>query len=141
MSAKVFLDTNIWIYAAGAHDDAPEKQRRAAEIIAREDIVISTQIVGEFINVSQKAKRSRRPMTSSEAAAWVDRMFELPTVEVDREIVMNAMVIQRRYGTPYWDSQMIACAERSGAAVLYSEDLAHRQKYGALRCVNPFVDH
>jgi len=140
MNAKVFLDTNIWIYAAGAHEDAPQKQRRAVEIIASEDVGVSTQVVGEFINVAQRRKKARRPMTPDEAAIWVDRMFELPYVEVDREIVLGAMVIQRRYGLGFWDSQMIACAERSGAAILYSEDLSHRQKYGGLRCVNPFAD-
>ena len=139
MSDKVFLDTNIWIYAAGGADDAPAKRRRSLEIIATENIGVSTQVVGEFINVSQKTKKARTPMPPAEAAQWADRIFAFPLIEVDREIVFRAMAIQRRHRLGYWDSQMIACAERFGADVLYSEDLSNTQRYGSLHCVNPFA--
>jgi predicted nucleic acid-binding protein len=141
MIGKVFLDSNIWIYAATGRDEYPEKFRRAREIIGTEDIGVSTQVVGEFVNAVQKPKKMRRALTPDETANWVKQMFVFPLVEVDRQIVESAMFIQRRYRLGYWDSQIIASAERFGADALLSEDLSHTQKYGGLRCNNPFVEN
>jgi predicted nucleic acid-binding protein len=87
----------------------------------------------------------RRPLTPAETAIWVDRLFQLPLVEVDRQIVENALIVQQRYRLSYWDSQIVAAAERSGAETLrsgaetlYSEDSGHGQMYGRVRCENPF---
>ena len=79
-----------------------------------------------------------RPLTVDEAADWVGRLFRFPLVEVDRQIVETALIVQRRYQLRYWDSQIVAAAERFGADVLYSEDLNHGQIYGSVRCENPF---
>ena len=80
----------------------------------------------------------RRPLTPAETAIWVDRLFQLPLVEVDRQIVESALIVQQRYRLSYWDSQIVAAAERLGAEILYSEDLSHGQMYGRVRCENPF---
>ncbi|MBV1704253.1 MAG: PIN domain-containing protein [Hyphomicrobiales bacterium] len=139
MSARSFLDTNVWIYAAGGEDEAPAKKARALDIIAGEDLGVSTQVVGEFVNAARKPNKARKPMSQVEAALWVDRILAFPLVEVDRAVVLRAITVQGRYRLGFWDSQMIACAERFGADVLYSEDLSHSQRYGDVRCVNPFV--
>ena len=140
MNDRVFLDTNVWVYAATGHDEYPAKFRRARQILEQVDIGVSTQVVGEFVNAVQKPKRMRRPLTPDETTKWVDQMFVFPLVEVDRQIIESALFIQRRYRIGFWDSQIIACAERFGASVLFSEDLSHTQKYGGLRCENPFID-
>ena len=80
----------------------------------------------------------RRPLTPAETAIWVDALFQLPLVEIDRQIVETALIVQQRYQLSYWDSQILAAAERLGADVLYSEDLSHGQIYGSVRCENPF---
>jgi predicted nucleic acid-binding protein len=141
MSDRVFFDTNVWVYAAMGSESSPERFARARELLETCAFAVSTQVVGEFVNVSQKKKAHNRALTPLETTKWANDMLAFPLVEVDRAIVESAIFFQRRYGTSYWDSQMIACAERSGAAVLFSEDLSHQQKYGALRCVNPFADH
>ena len=61
----------------------------------------------------------------------MDALFRLPLIEVDRQIVETALIVQRRYQLSYWDSQIVAAAERLGADVLYSEDLNHGQIYGS----------
>jgi len=141
MSGRVFVDTNVWIYAATGREEHPDKFQRAREIVGTGDIGISTQVVGEFVNTVQKPKKMRRPLTPDETAEWVEQMFAFPLVEVDRQIVENALIIQRRYRLGYWDSQIIASAERFGADVLLSEDLSHTQNYGGVRCNNPFVEN
>jgi predicted nucleic acid-binding protein len=141
MSGKVFLDSNIWVYAATGREEFPSKFRRAREIVEEAEIGVSTQVVGEFVNAGQRPRRMRRALTPDETAKWVEQMFFFPLVEVDRQIVESAVFIQRRYRLGYWDSQIIASAERFGADVLLSEDLSHMQRYGSLRCNNPFAEH
>jgi len=48
--------------------------------------------------------------------------------------------IEPRYKVSFWDALILQAAESSGAALLYSEDLAAGQRYGALRVVNPLAD-
>jgi len=138
MSGRVFLDSNILIYAATGRDAYPAKFRRAREIVAGDEIRISTQVIGEFVSNVQKPKRMERPLSAAETAHWVNTLFRLPIVEVDRRIVETALVVQGRSQLSYWDSQIIAAAERFGADLLYSEDLSHGHAYGSVRCENPF---
>ncbi len=138
MSVRVFLDTNVLIYAATGREESAAKYRRAEEIVARDDIGISTQVIGEFVHNVRNKKKMSRPLTPAETARWVERLFEFPLVDIDRAIVESAMILQRRYQIDYWDSQIVAAAERFGAEVLYSEDMNHGQTYGSVRCENPF---
>jgi predicted nucleic acid-binding protein len=138
MSGKAFLDSNVLIYAATGRDAYPDKFRRAREIVSRSEIGISTQVIGEFVDNVQKPKM-RPPLTAAQTADWVERLLAFPLVEVDRHVVESALIVQRRYHLRYWDSQIIAAAERFGAAVIYSEDLGHGQTYSTVRCENPFI--
>jgi predicted nucleic acid-binding protein len=54
------------------------------------------------------------------------------------KVAETALSVQGRYKLSYWDSQIIAAAERLGADVLYSEELKHGKLYGYVRCENPF---
>ena len=91
MSDRVFLDTNIWIYAATGREAYPEKFRRARDIVESDHIGVSTQVVGEFVNAVQKPKAMRRALTPDETAKWVEQMFVFPLIEVDRQIVESAL--------------------------------------------------
>ena len=53
------------------------------------------------------------------------------------ESVMEALAIEHRYKISFWDALVIQAAGTSGAAIIYSEDLADGQTYGPLRVVNP----
>jgi predicted nucleic acid-binding protein len=56
------------------------------------------------------------------------------------ESVLLALDIENRYKTSFWDALILQAAERSGATILYSEDLATGQRYGAVQVVNPLAD-
>ncbi len=141
MTDRVFLDTNVWVYAATGHDAYPEKFARARSIVANADIGVSPQIVGEFLQVVKNPKKMRIPLTEGQAAQWIDRFISLPCVTLDGEIVGAALKIRSRYGIRYWDAQLLAAAERFEAAIFYSEDLSHLQSYNSVRCENPFRAH
>jgi predicted nucleic acid-binding protein len=53
--------------------------------------------------------------------------------------VIQALEIEVRYKTYFWDALVLQAAESCGAAILYSEDLAAGQKYGTIRVVNPLL--
>jgi predicted nucleic acid-binding protein len=54
--------------------------------------------------------------------------------------VLQALDIEARYKTSFWDALILQAAEQSGAAVLYSEDLAVEQNYGPVQVTNPLVE-
>jgi predicted nucleic acid-binding protein len=141
MTDKVFLDTNVWVYAATGHDAYPEKFARARAIVAGANIGISPQIVGEFLQVVQNPRKMRIPLTDGQAAEWVDRFLALPCVSLDGDIVEAALKIRSHYGIKYWDSQLLAAAEKFEVTIFYSEDLSHLQSYNSVRCENPFRAH
>jgi len=44
-----------------------------------------------------------------------------------------------RSRTSFWDALILQAAESAGASILYSEDLAAAQHYGAIQIVNPLI--
>jgi predicted nucleic acid-binding protein len=141
MRGKVFLDTNVLIYAATSLEPFPDKFARAEEIIAKEEFGISTQVIGEFIRNVQNSKKMKSPLSDEEVDGWIERLYEFPVISIDREVIMNATVFQRRYQIGFWDCQILAAAHRFGADTLLTEDLSHGQIYGSVRCENPFRDN
>lgn len=56
----------------------------------------------------------------------------------DYPLVVSGIETALRYRISYWDGAIIAATESLGAEVLFTEDLAHGQRYGSVRVVNPF---
>jgi predicted nucleic acid-binding protein len=138
MSARVFLDTNVLIYAAAGDDVDAGKFTKAGEILTTETFAISTQVIGEFIRNVQNPRKMTSPLSDDEVDGWLERLFEFPVISIDREIILNAAFFQRRYQIDFWDGQIVAAAHRFGAETLLTEDLDHGQTYGRVRCENPF---
>ena len=141
MSDRVFLDTNVLIYAATSDEVFPRKFAIASEILINENFSTSAQVLGEFIRVVQNPRKMTRPLSDEEVDHWLDRLSEFPVVAIDQAIVLHAAFFQRRYRIQYFDGQIVAAAHRSGAEILLSEDLSHGQTYGSVRCENPFREH
>jgi predicted nucleic acid-binding protein len=55
------------------------------------------------------------------------------------ESVPQALDIEMRYKTSFWDALILQAAESAGASILYSEDLATGQHYGSIQIVNPLI--
>ena len=58
-------------------------------------------------------------------------------VDNDRVLLDAGFDVQARWQLSFWDSLIVAAALRSGAPLLWSEDLAHGQQYDGVRVVNP----
>jgi len=146
MVEKYFVDTNILIYA---HDRSPSRDRAAAikHDRARQLVeglwtngqgVLSTQVLQELcINLRRKVAR---PLPVEEIRELIHDYLSWEIVVNTPQAVIQALEIEVRYKTSFWDALILQAAEQSGAAVLYSEDLAAKQHYGAVQVVNPLID-
>jgi predicted nucleic acid-binding protein len=136
MRAVCFLDTNILIYAAAGKEDEPEKHAQSVEIIRESDVVLSTQIVGEFLHVSRR--KYLKVMTVAQINSWAEMLMRFPSVDIDQAVIKSALFVAERYQISFWDAALVAASERLAAKTLYTEDLNHGQKYGAVTVINPF---
>ena len=140
MSGKAFLDTNIFIYANDRHE--PGKQAIALRLIREVTLsgngAISYQVVQEFFNVV--LTKTPQKMGYEEARQFLTAVF-VPILSVPSSValVSDAMAIHERYRLSWYDSLIVAAAQRAGCDRLYSEDLQHGQVFGKLRVENPFI--
>ena len=140
MSARFFLDTNIFVYSLDSK--APQKSSRATELI-RKGIatrigIVSYHVVQEFFNVA--LRRFSKPMDSADAAQYLSTTFRpLLAVHSSLALYAEALRIGSRFQFAWYDSLIVAAALESQCEVLYSEDFQHGQKIESMTITNPFA--
>jgi predicted nucleic acid-binding protein len=134
-----FIDTNILVYAYDSH--LPDKQQKAQNIVltgVREgNGVLSTQVLGEFFMVV--TKKISKPLSVRDAREIIKYMGRMKVQEIDVLIVERALDTLEQYKISYWDSLIIAAAERAQCKRILSEDLNSGQIYHGIEITNPFV--
>ncbi|HME59498.1 MAG TPA: PIN domain-containing protein [Terracidiphilus sp.] len=138
MSAKVFIDTNVLVYA---HDiDAGRKQQKALEILRdlmqKRSVALSMQVLQEFYSTVTRKLASRVP--KDEARAIVED-FSHWCVETTPEEIKRAFQIEDKARIGFWDAMIVAAALRSGATHILSEDLNPGQAIAGVQIENPFA--
>lgn len=138
MSGSLFLDTNILVYAIETGGPQPDKSAVALALARRDDVCLSTQVLGEFYQAVTSARRAR-PLTHDQAVAWVQlwkrhdvRPITLPHVDL-------ALELAGRHRVSYYDALILAAARLAQCAVVCSEDLSAGQDYGGVTVDNPFL--
>jgi predicted nucleic acid-binding protein len=139
MSDKCFVDTNILVYA---HDSSAGVKHQRAQMLLEQlwdsgQGVLSTQVLQELcINLRRKASQ---PLPVEEVRQLIRDYSTWEIVTNTAESVLQALDIEVRYKTSFWDALIFQAAESSGASILYSEDLATGQRYGTIQVVNPLT--
>ena len=134
-----FVDTNILLYA---HDrQAGDKQVQAATLLAglweNRTGILSSQILQEFfVNAVRKIKP---PFAIPHAREIVRNYSTWVLHDTGPADIVRASEIMELAQFSFWDSLVIAAAEKSGAELLYSEDLQHGQRIAGLLIQNPFL--
>ena len=135
--SKIFLDTNVLVYASDR--DEPEKRRRARGLLRATagdgNGVISTQVVQEFF-VAATRKLAIDPL---KAKAIVGTLHPLELLEVTLEDISQAIDGVVLWQVSFWDALILTVAGRASCAVVYSEELNAGQRYGGVEVKNPFV--
>jgi predicted nucleic acid-binding protein len=139
MTARFFLDTNVFVYAFDVN--SPKKSAQAEKLI-RSAIqtrggIVSYQVVQEFFNVA--LRRFAKPMTSTDAAQYFSTTFR-PLLSVHSSLALfgEALRIAARFRLPWYDSLIVASAIEGQCSVLYSEDFQDGQQFGNTAISNPF---
>ena len=133
MPAKVFIDTNIVIYALGPNST---KTTQAAALFAQHP-TISTQVLSETANVALRKlalplAETRKLLTTLESMCQVEMIASA--------CLHRALDITERYGVSWYDSLIVAAALEAGCDTLYTEDMQHGQVIdGTLTITNPFA--
>ena len=141
MSAKVFVDTKILVYA---HDGAAGAKHLTAKSLISElwlsrNGAISTQVLQEFyVTVRNKVLNVE---SAGQAKRWLSHYLNWRIVVNDGTSVLRAVEIEQRYQLSFWDAMIVQAAKESGATILYSEDLNHSQVVAGVRVQNPFANN
>ena len=138
MSVKVFVDTNVLVYARDASE--PEKQARAANWMAtlweRRAGRLSYQVLQEFY-VTVTVKLS--PGLDKELARREVRAFRAwQPITANYRVLEGAWLLQDRYRLPWWDALIVAAAQLSECQYLLSEDFQEGLDLGNLKVIHPF---
>ena len=139
MSASVFLDTNILVYAIESGGPTPVKTAAAQAVARRSDVCLSTQVLGEFFRAATSPRRAM-PLKHEEAVAWVQLWKRHDVRPITVAHVDLALEIAARFQVNYFDALILAAARLAGCATIFSEDLHPGQDYGGVRVENPFVE-
>lgn len=134
-----FLDTNILIYAYDTNDQAKQEvAKRVLETAFLENnAAISAQVLSEFFVVG--TRKIANPLKPEEAGQLIALFRKLPVVEIDGDLVEEAVDIHRKHGVSFWDALIIAAARRLRCARILSEDMHDGQLIEGIRIVNPFT--
>ncbi|HYW41102.1 MAG TPA: PIN domain-containing protein [Terriglobales bacterium] len=140
MSARYFLDTNIFVYSLDPVD--PRKARVAEELVTRgvgsRLGVISYQVVQEFMNVS--LRQFRATMTVTELELYFFKvLLPMMTIPSSSGLFLEALRLKRADQIAWYDSLIVAAAIQGGCEILYSEDMQHGRRFGDLVIQNPFL--
>lgn len=134
--SKIFLDTNILVYALDGHDQKKQKSaRRVVTMVSKNETpVISTQILQELY-VTATTKLRVEPFL---AKSIIHAYENMEIVNIDANLIREAIDTSILNKISFWDSLVIVAAESARCEALYTEDLNPGQIIRSVRIENPF---
>lgn len=138
MTAAVFVDTNVLVYALDAAAGDKHQQARAWMLALWQSGRgrVSTQVLQEFyVTIT----RTLSPGLSREAAhIEVRALYSWAPIEITTAVLDRAWHIESRFQLSWWDALIVAAAQSAQCDMLLTEDLQDGQTFDGLRVVNPF---
>lgn len=135
-----FIDTNILVYA---HDvSAGTKHDQAKELLqslwSSRMGCLSIQVLQEFVvTITRKVPK---PFAPSDAAQIITDLSVWRIHSPTADDVIQAINLQMRYRTSFWDAMILQSARQLKCKTLWSEDLSDGQTYYSVQVQNPFGD-
>ncbi|MEW6565394.1 MAG: PIN domain-containing protein [Spirochaetota bacterium] len=134
--SKIFIDTNLIVYTLDKSN--VDKQERARNIIRKivnvHQPVISTQVIKEFYVVAINKMKADPIIVKN----ILHNFRNMEIVTNDLELIEQAIDISVISQISFWDSLIIAAAEKANCEYIFSEDLNPGQTYRGVLVVNPF---
>lgn len=138
MTDRVFVDTNVLVYARDASETPKQKQAMAwmSHLWRQKAGRLSFQILSEFyVTVTHKLQPGLDPATARDD---VRALLAWRPVPLDSHLIDGAWRIQDLYHVSWWDALVISAAQSSACRYLLTEDLQEHQAFGDVEVVNPF---
>jgi predicted nucleic acid-binding protein len=135
--SKIFLDTNILVYAVDRSDPVKFARSRALLDTFKRDFagVISTQVLQEFAAVALAKLLQPEEIVLRELTLFEN--FEV--VLATPSLIRRGVELRKEFQLHLWDATILAAAEHAGCEVLYSEDFQAGETYGSVRAENPLL--
>jgi predicted nucleic acid-binding protein len=136
MSDRVFIDTNIFVYA----DDRSARTKRVrartvlSELIRAKRVVVSTQVMQEYFAAAIK----KLGLSPERARIRVERLNRLDVVLIRPELILGAIDLCRLHALSFWDALVVRSASAAGCGRLLSEDMQDGQTIDGVKIENPF---
>jgi predicted nucleic acid-binding protein len=138
MSANIFVDTNVLVYARDA--SKLEKQAQAAEWMGYlwnlGNGRLSMQVITEYYSVV--TLKLKPGMESTRAREDVEDLLAWQPLPLTPELVLDAWQVQDLFHLSWWDSLIVSAARMQKCAYILSEDFQHAQDFQGVRVINPF---
>ena len=137
MTADVFLDANILLYASSKAPADAEKSQQARQLMLAAPFALSSQVLQEYI--ANALRKKALGISEANIDATLELAAHVPVLPVSLELVIMDVSLRRRFQISHWDATILAAARELGCKTLYSEDLTHGQTYDGVKVINPFL--
>jgi len=147
MNDRVFVDTNIFLYALtepgekNREKDLP-KRTKALELLTKlyneDDIVVSVQVLNELhFNMVRKFNIDDDIVFKT----LQENIFAIASVKsLTAQTYTKAFQVREKYNISYWDSLVVASALENNCTKLYSEDMQDGLVVdGIVNIINPLI--
>jgi predicted nucleic acid-binding protein len=139
MNDKIFVDTNILVYAYDL--DAGAKYETANKIVAElwetQSSIISTQVLQEFyITLTKKIPQ---PLERNTVRGIIMSYLSWEVVVNEPKLILRASEIEETYKISFWDALIVTAAFSGNASTIFTEDLNHGQNIEGIQIHNPFI--
>lgn len=137
MPAKVFVDSNIWLYSLIQKRDDHRHQQAATFVLRLSHPVINSQVIREICsNLIKKAGIPEEQLRVLICRWYQD--CEVAPSNASQHLLASRLRVS--YSLSYWDSLIVAAALDAGCTKLFSEDMQHGQIIeDCLTIINPFI--
>jgi predicted nucleic acid-binding protein len=137
--SRVFVDTNIFLYASLEDNFQQGKRTRAINLLkglSGKIVFINTQVLHEFYSVMLRHGASDEAIQELLDAIIAETKVSVIKVNT----VKRCWDMRLKYRYNYWDCLILASALENDCGILYTEDLQHGQIIEkSLNIVNPFL--
>ncbi len=142
MKDKIFIDTNIFVYAFLEPKEDLDKQKHLQAVnllknIQEFNVVISVQVLNEFYNALLKYN-----INDNKILQKLQQIIDIVYIaSLTLDTVIKCWEIRSKYKFSYYDSLIVASALENDCKILYTEDMQNGQIIeDRLKIVNPFTE-
>lgn len=137
MNDRVFLDTNVLVYAddldAGEKNDIARALLRG--LLTQGNAVLSTQVLQEFFVIATR----KLGVDPEVARRKLELLSTLDVIRIEVDEILAAIDLHRLHSISFWDALVVRCAATAGCTRLLSEDMQDGRVIAGVRIENPFV--